>query len=82
MNIQQPSIPLWRFTVWGIVAAVGVAFLGWLLERPHLFIAAPIAGAAIAFLGVLVQWLRGRPRLARRVVVLYVIVVLAWLASM
>ncbi len=79
MNIFA-QVPIWRFILWGALAALGVAFLGRWLQRPQLFVTAPLAGVGIGLLGFFAQWVRSRPRLARPLVWLYIICLLVWLA--
>jgi len=81
MNLFALSkVPTWRFVFWGVIAALGVALVGWWQHERTLFIAAPIAGAVIGAFGFFIQWSRSHSWILRPLRWLVVISFLVWFA--
>jgi hypothetical protein len=54
----RKPIAVWRIVVYGLVAASGVAIIGYLVNDYRLYIAAAFCGAFIAGFAYLCRWVR------------------------
>jgi FtsH-binding integral membrane protein len=54
----RKPIAVWRIVVYGLIAASGVALIGYLVNDYRLYIAAAFCGAFIAGFGYLCSWVR------------------------
>jgi len=64
--LNRAPIPPWKFLLYGLLAAAGVALLGIYFSERGLVIAAGFAGLAIAGFGIFIQWSQGNPWMRAR----------------